>query len=76
MPAVLRQLLCVHGLGTNVGLQRMASLSSGSTYKDLVYAKRRYINVPALRQAVAIVTNGTLTARNPAIWGDHDLLAR
>jgi putative tryptophan/tyrosine transport system substrate-binding protein len=29
----------------------------------------RYINVPALRQAVAIVTNGTLTARNPAIWG-------
>jgi TnpA family transposase len=70
--AVLRPrlLLCLHGLGTNAGLQRMASLSSGSTYKDLVYAKKRYISIPALRQAVAIVTNGTLNARNPAIWGD------
>jgi hypothetical protein len=64
-----RAVLRPRGLGTNAGLQGMTSLSSGSTYKDLVYAKRRYINVPALRQAVAIVTNGTLTARNPAIWG-------
>jgi TnpA family transposase len=65
-----RLLLCLHGLGTNAGLQRMAGLRSGVTYKDLAYVRRRYITVEALRQAVAIVTNGTLHARNPAIWGD------
>lgn len=30
----------------------------------------RYISVDAMRRAIAIVTNGTLHARNPAIWGD------
>jgi len=65
-----RLLYCLHGLGTNAGLQRMAGLRSGVTYKDLAYVRRRYIGVDALRQAIAIVTNGTLHARNPAIWGD------
>ena len=65
-----RLLFCLHGLGTNAGLQRMAGLRSGVTYKDLAYVRRRYIGVNALRRAIAIVTNGTLHARNPAIWGD------
>ncbi len=65
-----RLLLCLHGIGTNAGLQRMASLGSGVTTKDLAYVRHRYISVPALRQAVAVVANGTLAARNPAIWGD------
>ena len=65
-----RLLFCLHGLGTNTGLQRMAGLRSGVTYKDLAYVRRRYIGVDALRRAIAIVTNGTLHARNPAIWGD------
>lgn len=65
-----RLLLCLHGLGTNAGLQRMASLGSGVTAKDLAYVRHRYISVPALREAIAVVTNGTLAARNPAIWGD------
>ena len=39
-------------------------------HKDLAYVRRRYITVDALRQAIAIVTNGTLHARNPPIWGD------
>jgi Domain of unknown function (DUF4158)/Tn3 transposase DDE domain len=30
-----RLLLCLHGIGTNAGLQRMASLESGVTAKDL-----------------------------------------
>ncbi len=64
-----RLLLCLHGLGTNAGLQRMASLGSGVTAKDLAYVRHRYINVPALREAIAIVANGTLAARNPLIWG-------
>jgi hypothetical protein len=37
-----RLLLCLHGLGTNAGLQRMAGLRSGVTYKDLAYVRRRY----------------------------------
>lgn len=65
-----RLLFCLHGLGTNTGLQRMAGLRSSVTYKDLAYVRGRYIGVDALRRAIAIVTNGTLHARNPAIWGD------
>jgi TnpA family transposase len=64
-----RLLLCLHGIGTNAGLQRMAGLESGVTAKDLAYVRRRYVSVDPLRRAIAIVTNGTLQARNPAIWG-------
>ncbi|WP_031432523.1 Tn3 family transposase [Methylomarinum vadi] len=65
-----RLLLCLHGLGTNAGLQRMAGLDSGTTARDLAYVRRRYIGVEAMRRAIAIVADGTLHARNPAIWGD------
>ena len=65
-----RLLLCLHGLGTNAGLQRMASLGSGVTVKDLAYVRRRHLGVPSLREAIAVVANGTLAARNPSIWGD------
>ncbi|MBK1724936.1 Tn3 family transposase [Thiocystis violacea] len=65
-----RLLLCLHGMGTNAGLQRMANLDSGTTAKDLAYVRRRYLNVEAMRRAIAIIANGTLYSRNPAIWGD------
>jgi TnpA family transposase len=65
-----RLLLCLHGLGTNAGLQRMVSLGSGVTTRDLTYVRHRYISMPALREAITIVANGTLAARHPAIWGD------
>src|SRR3984893_12076560 len=65
-----RLLLCLHGIGTNAGLQRMNAAQHGATYKDLVDVRRRYITADQLRQAIATVTNGTLIARNPAIWGE------
>jgi TnpA family transposase len=66
-----RLLLCLHGLGTNTGLKRMDSARDGGpSYRELAYARRRYITPDRLRQAIAIVTNGTLRARNPAVWGD------
>ncbi len=65
-----RLLLCLHGIGTNTGLQRMNAAHHGATYRDLVYVRRRYITADQLRKAIAIVTNGTLYARNPTIWGD------
>jgi TnpA family transposase len=48
----------------------MAGLQSGITAKDLTYIRHRYISVDNLRQAIATVSNGTLKARNPAIWGE------
>jgi TnpA family transposase len=70
--AVLRPrlLLCLNGLGTNAGLKRMNAAQHGATYKDLVYVQRRYITVDQLRTAITVVTNGTLHARNPEIWGN------
>jgi hypothetical protein len=70
--AVLRPrlLLCLHGIGTNTGLQRMNAAHHGVSYRELVYVRRRYLAVDHLRKAIAIVANGTLHARNPAIWGD------
>jgi Tn3 transposase DDE domain len=41
----------------------MAGLQSGTTGRDLAYVKHRYITADALRQAIAIVANGTLRAR-------------
>jgi len=70
--AVLRPrlLLCLNGLGTNAGLKRMNAVQHGATYKDLLYARRRYVTVDQLREAVATVANGTLRARDPLIWGE------
>jgi TnpA family transposase len=65
-----RLLLGLNGIGTNAGFQRMAGLQSGTTAKDLAYVRRRYVTVDALRQAIAIVADGTLHARDPRIWGD------
>jgi TnpA family transposase len=65
-----RLLLYLHGIGTNTGLQRMNPIGHGATYKDLIYTRRRYITVDQLRKAIAIVADGTLHVRNPAIWGD------
>src|SRR5260370_9488088 len=63
-----RLLLCLHGIGTNAGLQRMAGLDSGTTARDLAYVRRRYISVEAMRPAGALVADGTLRARNPPSW--------
>ena len=70
--AVLRPrlLLCLNGFGTNAGLKRMTSSQLGASYKDLLYVRRRYINPDQLREAIAAVTNATLRARDPLIWGE------
>jgi TnpA family transposase len=65
-----RLLLGLNGIGTNAGFQRMAGLRSGTTAKDLAYVRRRYMTVEGLRQAIGVVADGTLRARDPRIWGD------
>ena len=64
-----RLLLCLHGLGTNTGLKRMAAGQAAITYKDLLYVCRRFIIREHLREAVARVVNATLRVRRPLIWG-------
>jgi len=66
-----RLLLCLYGLGTNTGLRRLdAARDGGPSYRDLAYARRRYLTPDRLREAIAVVTNGTLRARNPLLWGE------
>jgi hypothetical protein len=62
-----RLLLCLHGIGTNAGLHRMNTALPGATYKELAYVRKRYLNVDGLRNANGIISNGTLSARNPSI---------
>ena len=65
-----RLLLCLYGLGTNTGLRRLdAARDGGPSYRDLAYARRRYLTPDRLREAIAAVTNGTLRARDPADLG-------
>ncbi|MBL8368583.1 MAG: Tn3 family transposase [Candidatus Accumulibacter sp.] len=71
-PPVLqrRLLLCLFGIGTNVGLKRVASQQPGVTFDELRYVKRRFVNKEALRAAVAEIVNGTFRIRQAAIWGE------
>jgi hypothetical protein len=57
--SVLRErlLLSLHGLGTNTGLKRMAAGQPGTTYKDLLYVRRRFITREHLREAITRVVN-------------------
>ena len=58
------------GIGTNVGIRRVASQQPGVTVEELRYVKRRFVQKEALRTAIAHVVNGTFRIRHPAIWGD------
>jgi TnpA family transposase len=71
-PAVLqrRLLLCLFGIGTNVGLKRIASQQPSVNFEELRYVKRRFVQKEALRGAITEIVNGTLRIRNTSIWGE------
>lgn len=71
-PEVLqkRLLLSLYGLGTNMGLKRMAHSHPGETPNDLRYVRRKYIQRDPLRQAIQDVANATFRVRLPQIWGE------
>jgi len=64
-----RLLLCMYGMGTNMGLKRMAGVDPYITAEDLRYTRRRYLHKEYLRAAIARVVNALLHARLEAIWG-------
>lgn len=65
-----RLLLCLFGIGTNVGLKRIASQQPSVSFEELRYVKRRFVQKDALRAGIAEVVNGIFSIRNPLIWGD------
>jgi TnpA family transposase len=71
-PATLQErlLLCLYGLGTNVGLKRVSAGVDNVSYRELLHVHRRFIHAQALRDAARRVANATLAIRNPAIWGE------
>jgi Tn3 transposase DDE domain/Domain of unknown function (DUF4158) len=65
-----RMLLCLYGLGTNMGLKPVLSENERTTYDELLYIRRRYLHKEALRAAIADVANAIFAARRTEIWGD------
>ena len=65
-----RLLLCLYGLGTNMGLKRMVPSRGGLTYRELLYTRHRFIEKDALREAIRRVVNATLASRLSHIWGE------
>jgi TnpA family transposase len=65
-----RLLLCLYGLGTNTGLQRVCAGVGDETYSNLLYVKRHYIHQEHLRNAIAKVVNAVLQVRMAHIWGE------
>jgi TnpA family transposase len=71
-PATLqkRLLLCLYGLGTNIGLKRVSAGDHGISYRELMYTKQRFMTPENLRAAIREVANATFQARLPHIWGE------
>jgi TnpA family transposase len=65
-----RMLLCLYGLGTNMGLKPVLSENERTTYDELLYIRRRYLHKEPLRAAIADVANAIFAVRQTEIWGD------
>src|SRR3546814_8075578 len=59
-----RLLLCLYGLGTNAGLQRIAGATPDVSYEELLHVHRRFVHAAAPKEACARVANATLAIRN------------
>src|SRR5260370_40701254 len=64
-----RLLLCMYGMGTNMGLKRMAGVDPNITAEDLRYTRRRYLHKEHMRAAIAQMVNALLRARLESTWG-------
>jgi hypothetical protein len=76
LPSVVqkRSLLCLYGLGTNIGLKQVSSMTNatglGEKYTDLRYIYQRYLHRELLREAIRAVVNDTFRIRDSSIWGE------
>ena len=65
-----RLLLCIFGIGSNTGLKRISIANDDTTYSDLRYVKKRHITATNIRNAIRVLVNNVLQARNPDVWGE------
>jgi hypothetical protein len=66
----VRLLLVLYGLGTNVGVKRIAAAGNhGLSEAQLRRTRKLYVNRDGLRRAVASVVNDTFATRDPRWWG-------
>ncbi|MFC7439594.1 Tn3 family transposase [Laceyella putida] len=65
-----RLLLALYGLGTNMGLKRMATGNTDVTYDNLLYIKRKFIHPENLKAANVRVVNAILKERLTEVWGE------
>lgn len=65
-----RLLLCVYGLGTNIGLRRVSAGDHGQGERDLYYTRRRFLTRDTLRTAITRVVDAIFATRLPHIWGE------
>jgi TnpA family transposase len=65
-------LLDLFAEGTNTGIKRVANANQYYSYDELLYVRKHYVSIEALRNANAAVVNKILALRNPQLWGaDH-----
>ena len=55
-----RLLFCLYGLGSNIGLKRLATSHTGEAYADLRYVKNRYLSAAHIRAAIQDIINALL----------------
>jgi TnpA family transposase len=69
---VLRPLLLldVFAEGTNTGIRRVATANQHHSYDELLYIRKYYCTIDALRNANAAVVNHILALRDPRLWGE------
>jgi hypothetical protein len=65
-----RLLLCLYGLGTNMGLKQVSASDPNIGFKDLLYVRRKFCQKDSLRGVIAKVVNAIFAARLPEIWGE------
>jgi TnpA family transposase len=63
-------LLDLFAEGTNTGIKRVATANQRYGYDALLYVRKHYVSVEALRQANATVVNTILALRDPHLWGE------
>jgi TnpA family transposase len=63
-------LLDLFAEGTNTGIKRVAKANHQYGYDELLYVRKHYVSVEALRTANAAVVNKILALRDPQLWGE------
>jgi TnpA family transposase len=61
--------------GTNTGIKRVAKANHDYSYNELLYVRKTYFSIEALRCANVVVVNKILALRDPRLWGEGNACA-